>query len=367
MKIARISVYQVDVPLAGGGYRFAKGRLVSVADTTVVRVDTDDGLTGWGETTPLGPTYLPSFGRGVRAGTAHLAPHLLGLDPTLLGPLNAVMDAELQGHNYAKSALDVACWDIAGRALGVPVHRLLGGRHQESLPMYRSVSQGDPAAMAEEADRYRAAGYAHVQIKVGDDPAADVERLEAVAAGHRPAEVILADANRGWRRDEALRFALATAGMDYVLEQPCDRYADNLAVRRRAGQPFKLDETLQGMDDLGRALADDAMDIACIKISKFGGLTKSRVARDMCAAAGIPMTVEDVWGCEIVTSALGHLAISTPPAAFLNTTDLHTYNLVHLGEPSAREVGGRLWVSDAPGLGFTPHLDVLGEPVAVYS
>ncbi len=367
MKITRIAVYQVDVPLADGGYRFAKGRLVTTADTTVVRVDTDDGVSGWGETTPLGPTYLPSYGPGVRAGTASLAPHLLGLDPTLPGPLNVVMDAELQGHNYVKSALDVACWDIAGRALGVPVHRLLGGRHQESAAMYRSVSQGDPAEMAEVADRFRAAGYSHIQVKVGDDPDDDVARLAAVAAGRRPGEVILADANRGWRRDEAFRFVAASAGIDHVLEQPCDRYADNLAVRRRSGLPFKLDESLQGMDDLTRALADDAMDVACIKISKFGGLTKARLARDVCAAAGIPMTVEDVWGCEIVTAALGHLAISTPAAAFLNTTDLHSYNEVHLGEASAYQVGGRLHVTDAPGLGIEPDPGVLGDPVAVYS
>ena len=107
------------------------------------------------------------------------------------------------------------------------------------------------------------------------------------------------------------------------------------------------------------------MDVACIKISKFGGLTKSRLARDVCAAAGIPMTVEDVWGCEIVTAALGHLAISTPAAALLNTTDLQSYNTVHLGEPSAYEVGGRLHVTDAPGLGIEPDGGVLGEPVAV--
>ena len=367
MKISRITVHQVDVPLADGGYRWAKARHIAVADTTVVRIDTDEGVTGWGEATPLGANYLPSYGPGIRTGVAELAPHLLGLDPTLLGPLNVVMDRELQGHSYVKSPVDVACWDILGKATGVPVHRLLGGRHQESLAMYRSVSQGEPALMAETAARFREAGYDQIQVKVGDEPDEDVARLEAVLDGGPNGEIVLADANRGWRRDEALRFATLTAGLDYVLEQPCDRYADNLAVRRRARQAFKLDETLQGMDDVTRALADDAMDVACIKITKFGGLTKSRLARDVCAAAGIPMTVEDVWGCEIVTAALGHLAVSTPPEAYLNTTDLQAYNEVHLGQPSAYEVGGRLHVSDEPGLGFEPDLAVLGDPVAVFS
>ncbi len=367
MKITGIAVYQVDVPLADGGYRFAKGRHVAVADTTVVRVDTDEGVVGWGETTPLGSGYLPAYGPGVRTGTAVLAPHLLGLDPTLLGPLNAVMDRALQGHPYVKSALDVACWDVWGRALGVPVHQLLGGRHQESLPMYRSISQGPPPWMAEQADRFRAAGYDQIQVKVGDRPDEDAARLRAVAAGSPTGETILADGNRGWRRDEALRFAAATADIPYILEEPCDRYEDNLAVRRRAPQPFKLDESLQGTDDLMRALGDDAMDVACVKITKFGGLTKARLARDVCAAAGIPMTVEDVWGCEIVTAALGHLAVSTPPPALLNTTDLQSYNERHLGAPAAWQRGGRLHVGDAPGLGVEPDPEVLGDPVAVHS
>lgn len=367
MKITGIGVYQIDVRLLDGGYRFAKGRLVEVADTTVVRIDTDEGIVGWGEATPLGPSYLPSYGPGVRTGIAHLAPHLLGLDPTLLGPLNAVMDRELQGHNYVKSAIDVACWDIFGKATGQPVHSLLGGRMHESLPMYGSVSQNDPAWMADRAARFRDDGYEQIQVKVGDDPADDVRRLRAVAEHSPSSETILADANRGWRRDEALRFALAATDVEFILEQPCDSYADNLSIRRRVPQPFKLDETLQGMDDLSQALRDDAMDVACIKITKFGGLTKSRLARDVCAAAGIPMTVEDVWGCEIVTAALGHLAISTPPVGFLNTTDLQSYNDIALCAPSAYAVRGRLVVSDDPGLGVEPDMSVLGDPVAEFT
>ncbi|NND01259.1 MAG: mandelate racemase/muconate lactonizing enzyme family protein [Acidimicrobiia bacterium] len=364
MKITAVKVFQIDTPLAGSGYRWAKGRSITVADTTVVQIVTDEGISGWGETTPLGANYLPSYGPGVRAGTVALAPRLLGLDPTLLGALNVVMDRELQGHSYVKSAIDVAAWDILGKSLGVPVHQLLGGRQHESLPMYGSVSQGRPEEMAERAAEFRSKGYEHIQIKVGDDPAEDIARLEAVSERSPGSETILADANRGWRRDEALRFALGTTGIDYILEQPCDRYADNLSIRRRAPQPFKLDETLQGLDDLNQCLADDAMDVACIKISKFGGLTKSRLARDVCAAAGIPMAVEDVWGCQIVTAAIGHLAISTPPDSFLNTTDLQSYNDIELAEPSVHAVDGRLVVDDTPGLGVEPDLGVLGEPQA---
>lgn len=363
MKIDRISIYQVDVTIDGPGYWWAKHRGTTVVDTTVVRIDTDEGITGWGETTPLGSSYLPAYGPGIRTGTATLAPHLLGHDPTALGPLNRLMDQRLAGHGYVKSAIDVACWDILGKSLGAPVHRLLGGRQQTSLAMYGSVAQDSPQRMAEMADEFHARGYRQIQVKVGDDPSDDVARLEAVAANRGQGEIILADANRGWRRDEALRFTHSTADIDYILEQPCDRAADNLSIRRRVSRPFKLDETIRSVDDLLLAIADDAMDVACIKISKFGGLTKARLARDLCAAVDIPMTVEDTWGCEIVTAAVGHLAISTPPEAFLNTTDLQAYNTVHLCEPSAWGFDGNLVVSDVPGLGVEPDSNVLGDPV----
>ena len=366
MKITRLSVFQVDVPVSDGGYQFSKGKRVELVDSTVVRIDTDEGISGWGEACPLGPFYLPSFAQGLRAGIDLLAPHVLGLDPTLLGALNQVMDRELRGHNYVKSPIDVACWDILGKVAGLPIHALLGGRRHESLAMYRSISQGTPARMQDAAEKWLADGYGHIQLKVGADPGDDIERIQAVAKSMPSDAVLLADGNTGWRRDEALRVAMATEDLDYILEQPCERYADNLSVRRRTNKRFKLDESLQSVHDVTQSLSDDAMDVACIKITKFAGLTKSLLARDLCASAGIPMTVEDVWGCEIVTAALGQLAISTPPDAFLNTTDLHNYNDVHIADGAPVVVDGHLEVSDRPGLGVEPHLDVLGDPVSVY-
>lgn len=366
MKITRISVYRIVMPLKFGGYTWAKGKTLVEADSTVVRLDTDDGLTGWGEFCPLGANYLPSYPEGARAGIGVLAPHLLGLDPTKIGALNGVMDRELRGHLYVKSPIDVAAHDILGKAAGLPVHALLGGRQVSAAPMYRSVGQGAPAEMAEVAEVHRRAGYRQFQLKVGCDPDDDIARIEAVHGALQPGELLLCDANTGWRRDEALKVARATAGLDYIFEQPCYRYADNLSVRRRAPHTFKLDETLQSVEDVQRAITDDACDVACIKISKMGGLSKSRFARDLLAANGIPMTVEDVWGGDIVTSALAHLALSTPPDALLNTTDLLAYNEVEFCRHELVVRDGTLDVGDAPGLGVEPDLDKLGEPVAVY-
>ena len=109
MKITGIKVYRVDLPLHEGSYKWSGGKSVEVFDSTVVAVETDDGITGHGEVCPLGPFYLPAYAEGARAGISELGPHLLGEDPTLLGPLNRLMDQALQGHPYVKSALDMAC------------------------------------------------------------------------------------------------------------------------------------------------------------------------------------------------------------------------------------------------------------------
>ncbi len=182
MKIKRISVYRVDLPLHEGSYKWSGGKSVTVFDSTVVRIDTDAGIAGHGEVCPLGPFYLPAYASGCRAGIAELGPHLLGEDPLQLGKLNRRMDAALKGHAYVKSALDMACWDILGQATGQPVCTLLGGRYGEDFGLYRAISQESPEAMASRVAGYRAEGYRRFQLKVGGDPDVDIERIRAVAA-----------------------------------------------------------------------------------------------------------------------------------------------------------------------------------------
>lgn len=148
MKITRIRIHQVDLPLHETTYKWSGGKSVTVFDSTVVAVETDAGLTGWGECCPLGPFYLPSYAGGVRAGLAEMAPHLIGENPLELAKLNRHMDAVLKGHPYVKSAVDMACWDLLGQHAGLPVCTLLGGRYGEDFHLYRAISQESPEAMA---------------------------------------------------------------------------------------------------------------------------------------------------------------------------------------------------------------------------
>src|SRR5262245_23710290 len=144
MKITRITVHQVDLPLLEGSYSWSGGKSIRTYDSTVVRVETDAGLVGHGEVCPLGPAYLPAYAAGARAGLAELGPHLIGGDPTEIGVVNRLMDERLKGHPYVKSPLDMACWDLLGLASGVSVATLLGGRHGKAVKCYRAISQDAP-------------------------------------------------------------------------------------------------------------------------------------------------------------------------------------------------------------------------------
>ena len=362
MKITRIRAYSVELPLREGSYKWSGGKSVTVFDSTIVAIDTDHGLTGFGEVCPLGPFYLPAYAAGARAGIAELGPHLLGEDPRQVARLNCRMDAALQGHAYVKSALDMACWDILGKATGQPVCVLLGGRYGDDYVLYRAISQEAPEAMASRVAGYRALGYRRFQLKVGGDPLDDIERIRAVAAQLEPGDALIADANTGWLMHDALRVVRAVRDLDVYIEQPCRTYDECLTVRRHCDHPFVLDEVIDSLDPLMRGHADRAMDVVNIKISKFGGLTKARQARDLCASLGIAMTIEDSWGSDVTTAAIAHLAHSTPTGLLFTSTDFNSYVTVSTAKGAPERLEGRMSASLAPGLGIEPLMDVLGEP-----
>jgi L-alanine-DL-glutamate epimerase-like enolase superfamily enzyme len=362
MRITRVLAWQIDLPLHEGSYKWSGGKSVAVFDTTVVAVETDAGVTGYGEVCPLGPAYLPAYANGVRTGLRELAPKLLGEDPTQPARLNRTMDAALKGHPYVKSAIDVACWDILGKVSGLPVCVLLGGRYGDDFLLYRAISQEAPDEMAAKVAGYRAEGYTRFQLKVGGDPDTDIARIRAVAAVLEPGDRLVADANTGWLPHEAARVARAVKDIDVYIEQPCLTYAECLSVRRRTDHPFVLDENIDGIDVLVRGHADNAMDVVNLKISKLGGLTKTRQARDLCVSLGIAMTLEDSWGGDIVTAAIAHLAHSTPPEFRFSSTDFNSYVTRSIADGGPRRANGRLAAPTTPGLGVAPKLAEFGPP-----
>jgi L-alanine-DL-glutamate epimerase-like enolase superfamily enzyme len=283
MKITNIKAYRVELPLHEGSYKWSGGKSVAVFDSTVVAIETDASITGYGEACPLGPAYLPAYAAGARTGITELAPHLIGQNPTELGPLNHLMDRALRGHPYVKAALDVACWDILGKA-----------SRQERRHVVRRAVRRRLRTLPRDFARYAGA---HDRER-GQIPR---RRLHEIPAQSRaaclkptsraftpsrlscnPGDVLIADANTGWTQHQALRVVDAVRDVDVYIEQPCFSYEECLAVRRKTARPFVLDEVIDDLHMVVRGFADQAMDVINLKISKVGGLTKARQIRDLC-------------------------------------------------------------------------------------
>lgn len=372
MRITGIEVYQVDLPYTGGVYHLSGGRSYSSFDATIVRLLADNGLEGWGESTPFGPNYIAAHARGVRAGIEEMADAVLGLDPRRVDRVNEAMDAALAGHLHAKTPIDVACWDLFGRSVGLPVCELLGGGTDATMPVIDSIHAGDPDDMRARVAETRKKGFLGHSVKIGASaaeggPALDAARIEASLADAQSGEYFIVDCNSGLSVEHALRMLnLLPGGLDFVLEAPCATWRETLALRRRTNVPIVHDELATDEVSVLQAIVDDAADGIGLKISKSGGLTRGRRQRDLCLAAGLTMSVQETAGSEIAFAAIAHLGQTVPAhmlRCILDLRDLYTPVTAAFDAPIAN---GGVVVPDVPGLGIEVDRDVLGEPVARY-
>ncbi len=367
MKITRLTVYQKDLPLADP-YWLSGGRLkFEVLDATFVKLDTDEGLAGWGEGTPWGHTYVPAHGPGIRAGIETMAPAILGCDPRQMTRVERVMDLCLPGHLYAKAPVDLACWDIAGQAAGLPIADLLGGRDEEGTWIASSVSSGEPEYMLGIIRKYRQLGYKVHSCKVGGDIDKDIARIRFLEENRLSDERILYDVNRAWTRREASIVMNAVADLGITVEQPCETLDDIAALRRVTTAPISVDETLVTLQDATRIARDGLAEVFGIKLNRVGGLTRAARMRDIALAHGIQIYVMATGGSVLADTEAAHLAQTIPDEFRLGTWACQDMLTVDIAPgQGARNKDGKLTVSDTPGHGIVPDPDLLGDPVAVY-
>jgi L-alanine-DL-glutamate epimerase-like enolase superfamily enzyme len=364
VQIARVDVYGYDLTYVHGAYVMSGGREIVSLASTVVRITADDGTEGFGETCPLGPAYLPAHGAGARAALRELAPALLGLDPRETAIVNDGLDAALLGHAYAKSALDVACWDLLGKATGLPVCLLLGGRRQASYPLYVAVPLGPAGEMAAAVQARRAEGIRHFQLKLGADPHEDAKRVRAVLDATTDEDIVIADANGGWRLQDAIVAARLLERLDRLFfEQPCPTLEECLYVRQRTTLPMVLDEVITDASAFLRAFHAGGMEAINLKISRVGGLTRARQIRELAEMLGVRLTIEDTWGGDLVTAAVSHLAASVRPEALFTVSFMNDWTNEHIAghEPRSRKGVGA--APQGPGLGVEVDVEMLGEPL----
>jgi len=357
MKITCISLWKVPLT-SHETYYMADGKTCETVDSIVVKLDTNTGLEGWGEVCPI-PHYLPAYADGVAPAIEEMAPAILGADPIGVEALMAKLDIYLQ--------VDIALWDLTAKQAGLPLYAFLGGRHNESLPLYHSITCVEPDEMVRIAQNAKQQGITQFQAKLGadNDWQADVARLIKVREAVAPEHLVYGDWNCGSPKLEAIRVARAVAHLDIMLEQPCKTLEECSSVKQACGLAMKIDENAYDIASLLRAYELDCLDAVALKLSKFGGLSAMRHARDLCVYLGAKMCVEDTWGSDIVTATCVHLATATPEKNVLNTCDLSGYVAPRLDEGGPMREDGRISISDKPGHGIAPSSDILGSPFLI--
>ena len=364
MLIERGDVFDFQLTYVHGAYVMSGGRVIEALPSTLVRITTDTGVVGWGEVCPLGTTYLASHAGGARAALALLAPAVVGRDPANVASVNLAMDHALMGHEYAKSPIDVACWDAVGRALGVSVTTMLGGALQKSFPLYVAVPMGTPDEMTSYVLDRRAEGTHRFQLKIGGDPTVDGLRARQVVDATGDDDLVIADANCGWRLNDAITAARLMEDLPRLyFEQPCPTMEECIEVRKRTTLPMVYDEVVHDVPTMLRAVGEGGAGAFNLKVSKVGGLTKAKLMRDLAQELGTQVTIEDTWGGDVVSATSAALAASTRPEALLTVSFMNDWCNEHVAGYQPRSVGGFGSAPTSPGLGIDVDETLLGDPI----
>jgi L-alanine-DL-glutamate epimerase-like enolase superfamily enzyme len=341
------------------------GRHLTALQSTVVRVDGEDGTPGYGEACTLGRNYIDAFPTGLHAAVRALAEVVVGHEVFAPDALNHAMDRALYGNLSAKAAIDAATWDLRGKILGQPVSALLGGRHRDTYPVFFPLSLASPQEMAREAkEQQQKDGYHCWQLKIGEDPYDDAERVRAVLeAVGAEATYVTSDANAGWTTAQALQFVTAIAGLHTFVEQPCPTLAQVADVRRHTASPVVIDEAVRDMGNLVECYEQRAADCVNIKPARVGGPTRAARLRDVAQALGYKVMVDDPMGGEISTSMVGHLAVTCRPEHLAAASFLQVFTTKRLASGGATLSDGWGHAPTEPGWGIEVDEDALGEPI----
>lgn len=355
--MTRIRAYRQWQPFRDGDYGTAGGA-ASGFDSLIVAIETDHQIVGWGEMAPLGAFYSPAFAEGARAGIQKLAPLLVGRELTHPRDLLKHLDQHMKGHPYIKSALDMAAWDLTAKAAGVPLHQAIGGV-PGTVDLYRPMPHHLPP---EAAIRYTKEGYRRLQVKVGADPASDAERVREIRELASPDVVVFADANGAWTTAQARTFLSATRDLDITIEQPCATIEECSAIRGQCPHPLILDESVDSLRTLLRAVNGHVADGVTLKLSRLGGITPTILLRDVAAELGVPMTIEDTGGATIDTAAVVHASLGIPQALRIHTCDFQTWVTVDNATGMPEAENGSIAAPAGPGLGVNVDTDALSDP-----
>lgn len=375
MKITRVTATSIRIPIPAAPYSTENagtkigwnGRLSRITpkrptpslDYVLVRIDTDEGLTGIGEAQADMGFFGQSLEEVQSSVEDYLGPQLVGRDPFDREYLSWLID--FRGNTCAKAGIDLALHDLMGKALGVPVAALIGGLHKSRVMVAIEIAGGPPDDMARECVSFMERGVRAFKPKIGADPDVDADRLRAIREAVGPEVSLRADANQGYTPKEAIRLCRLAEKYDVrleLLEQPVAAWdLQGMAfVRRSVDVPIEADESCFTIYDAMQIVKHEAADVLNIKIGKVGGLYNAKKVAAIAEAAGLRCVLGTAWGLGVEVAAKLHLAASTMTvvdAVEFTEIGLHQ-NL--LGAPNDVQLAlplsdGCLPVPTSPGLG----------------
>ena len=356
MLITRLEAIPVRVPMRGR-VAIASGEVAS-GSHVVIRIHTDTGLVGIGEASPIASTDADTQGSIVAAVRERIGPRLQGLDPRALPQVLARLEAALPGNHCAKAGVDIALHDLVGKALGVPVYQLLGGRaHSEIANREIDVWIDEPQRMAEAARAAYADGVRTFEIKIGTDPVLDVERVRAVREATGAAALLRVDCNEGYAAGTALPALrrMEALGLQYI-EQPLPRWdVEGMAALAAAlDTPVCADQGAYTAHEVFRLLSRSAADLVCIKIGR-SGLAGAIQIQSVCEAAGVRCTMGSMLPLGIGAAAIHHFGVHARNVDW-RISGIYgrpgDYYLDDVVRGSTLDPDGAVRLADAPGLGI---------------
>lgn len=364
MKIREIHLYEHHLPVKNGPYTMANAEVWHL-DSTIVKLVGDNGIVGWGETCPVGPTYAEAHAAGARAALQEMAEGLIGADLWAVS-LNRKMHSLLNGHNYAKAAIDIAAHDLVGKSMGISVADLLGGSHTDRVPSYYATGVGSPKDIAKLAREKLKEGYPRLQIKVGGRPVEiDIETIRKVWEEIRGSGMRLAvDGNRGWTTRDALRVSRECPEIPFIMEQPCNTYQDLEKIRPQVKHGIYMDENSIDLNTVISAAGRGLVDGFGMKVTRIGGLQNMRAFRDICEAQNLPHTCDDAWGGDIIAAACTQIGSTIKPGLCEGVWLAAPYIYGNYDpENGIQIVDGHIRRPNGSGLGVVPDETLFGSPV----
>jgi len=347
MKITKVEAYLVRVKFFGPALPYAwRGGERTGAESLLIAISTDEGIEGWGETSP----HLPA-GPAKAFVESACASLIVGEDPLDLNRLTGkVLDL---GSPEVAAGIEMALWDIAGKAWDLPLCKLLGGPLRETVPLTACMGIKEPEEAAETAREYVAQGFRTVKTKGGREIRQDLEVIRAIREAVGPEVQVRLDANQGYSPDQGLRLMKELEPYDVqFFEQPCrkDLWKETAELRLRTRVPVALDEGADTPEELLRAIELGALDVAVVDFPPAGGILRVRGMAAMAEAAGIPLVMGSAHEMGVKTAAMLHVVASTPAFTYANDSTYYVQENDVLTEP-LRVVDGALEVPMRPGLG----------------